>query len=86
MSTHLIFILAVLLTTVLVVLTLMSRLLRSAHRQQPVHNDANARIYQEQLAELQTEHQEGRLTTTAFEQACDELTRRLLRDTEAPVR
>jgi cytochrome c-type biogenesis protein CcmH len=81
MSTHLIFILAALVTTGLVVLVLMSSLLRSPHRTQPMRVDANARIYQQQLTELQAERDEGRLDPEAFAQAREELTRRLLQDT-----
>lgn len=84
MSNHLIFILTALLTTGLVVLVLMSRLLHPPVQAQPAQSDANARIYQQQLAELQSELDAGKLDASDFGQARDELTRRLLQDTEGP--
>jgi cytochrome c-type biogenesis protein CcmH len=82
MSQHLMFILATLATTALVVLALVSGLLRPSRQAPALQRDANIGVYRQQLVELQAEHAAGRLDAGAFAQARDELSQRLLQDTE----
>lgn len=86
MSNQLIFILGALSITGLVLPLLMSSLLRKPEQQAPAQHTANAAIYQQQLADLQLDYETGKLTESAWTQAQDELTRRLLQETEdSPV-
>ena len=79
------FLLAALLLLVIVVAVLVRALWLGARQGeiQPVDQaveQANARVYRDQLAELEADHASGALTPAAFEAARDELQQRLLED------
>ena len=81
MKENLLFILMALGITSLVVLFLLYRLLRHQRVRDVAQDQVNARIYKDQLAELDTELSLGRLGPEEHQQAREELTRRLLEDT-----
>lgn len=85
MNEKILFIVYVLAITAVVVLVLMARLLRSAGTADKSQDAANAKVYKEQLTELETERVQGLLSEEAYAQSRDELTRRLLEDANGDV-
>lgn len=81
MNENILFIVLALAITAAVVLVLMSRLLRPGQAQAASQDAANAKVYKEQLAELEAERLQGKLSDEDYAQGRDELTRRLLEDT-----
>ena len=81
MNSNFVFILIALALTAVVVVVLMWGLLRSRLTPEHKHEQANTKVYRQQLLDLEKEHAEGVISALSFEQTRAELLGRMLEDT-----
>ena len=81
MNSNFVFILVALALTAVVVVVVMWSLLRSRLTPEHKHQQANTKVYRQQLLELEKEHAQGVISATSFEQTRAELLGRMLEDT-----
>ena len=81
MNSNFVFILIALALTAVVVVVLMWGLLRSRLTPEHKHEQANTKVYRQQLLDLEKEHAEGVINALSFEQTRAELLGRMLEDT-----
>jgi cytochrome c-type biogenesis protein CcmH len=80
-NSNFVFILIALALTAVVVVVLMWGLLRSRLTPEHKHEQANTKVYRQQLLDLEKEHAEGVISALSFEQTRAELLGRMLEDT-----
>jgi cytochrome c-type biogenesis protein CcmH len=80
-NSNFVFILIALALTAGVVVVLMWSLLRSRLTPEHKHEQANTKVYRQQLLDLEKEHAEGVISASTFEQTRAELLGRMLEDT-----
>ena len=81
MNSNFVFILIALALTAVVVVVLMWGVLRSRLTPEHKHEQANTKVYRQQLLDLEKEHAEGVISALSFEQTRAELLGRMLEDT-----
>ena len=81
MNSNFVFILVALALTAVVVVVVMWSLLRSRLTPEHKHQQANTKVYRQQLLDLEKEHAQGVISATSFEQTRAELLGRMLEDT-----
>ena len=81
MNSNFVFILVALALTAVVVVVVIWSLLRSRLTPEHKHEQANTKVYRQQLLELEKEHAQGVISATSFEQTRAELLGRMLEDT-----
>ena len=81
MNSNFVFILVALALTAVVVVVVIWSLLRSRLTPEHKHEQANTKVYRQQLLDLEKEHAQGVISATSFEQTRTELLGRMLEDT-----